>query len=1316
MSQPSEMENQAHVLFHKFLQGKKCTETLNAFRELCTELQLDHTDFQHLYQKLKGSLNYWKAKALWTKLDKRASHSDYGQGQACSGTKCLVLGAGPCGLRTAIELAFLGAKVILIEKRDTFSRNNVLHLWPFTIHDLKTLGAKKFYGKFCSGCLDHISIRQLQLMLLKVALILGIEIHVNVEFKGLIEPPKNQEKKTGWKAELLPANHPVTEFEFDVLVSAGGSNFIPNGFKKKEMRGKLAIGITANFVNRHSSAEAKVEEISGVASLYNQKFFQQLHNETGIDLENIVYYKDDTHYFVMTAKKQSLLKYGVIRQDQRETNALLNTHNMDKKSLLRYAHQAADFCTNHQLPDLEFALNHRGDPDVAMFDFTCMYRSENAALVRERHGHRLLVALVGDCLVEPFWPLGTGIARGFLAALDAAWLVRGWGMGTAPLELLAERESIYQLLSQTKPENTHKKVTLYSIDPFTRYPNLNLNFFKANQVKHLYDVGDTAKMERISLSSEDIHRNDTLGDVEQLLSWCKEQIEGYGNVKVVDLTTSWRNGLALCALLHKFRPNLIDFESLKETNVAENNQLAFDIAEREFGIPPIMTGTEMATATSPDKLSMVMYLTQLKDIFKDSSPEHQTVSKKSITILSAKSALLFLSNLRKTTASRHTSQANQENKAEEEMKQQNNDSNPVAGTETGSSAGGRGDFRSLTCEDGPDASNINQGSAHNTQDSITAPGSSEVCYFCNQRVYVVERFSAEGKFFHRGCFKCHLCKATLRLGGYAFHSGDGQFYCVPHYNSHALGSMQFNKPEDHPSEELDFLDGVQEIESVADRVPGQPTKVVEFPVTDGDADQETKEPIRHEEQREDGMEGNVGEEEGEDGEKDSEEIQPCGKGLQTVVEDNGSPLSGSSIEEIPEPAVGSPAALDLPVLSDEIAGSLSGDSVRLSHPDVTRTLEQTDRTSEEGPGVNRHLTVLPVVRVDQLAPEGSSDHTESKESISLPSQLSLPSSQPQIISEEKSRGDVVVSGNGSQTPRKKLALSSTVKHKLARLHTSSESDTETQEDEMQSEDNSDNRGLSESGGLLVPDSAVFKGSEPEDTEQECQDDSSPVLRATHRSSINEQARKSLVYWNMPCSDIEEDADNGDPEPRPSSQQPIQTQITQEKTPQEKGSAPDASSKPKFRLPSFNVFSRLSRRQKTSKDNERSSVQTAKPDPPTAQTPPSPQRQVSFPRIDDNESGEEDEEEIDLSSDEDTEYITEQPIKAKLTPEEIAERLTTWRLNAYQRRAKEEEIARFAKAQSIQRRLTEIEQMFHELEERGVLLEEEIRMSKGEQSI
>lgn len=53
------------------------------------------------------------------------------------------------------------------------------------------------------------------------------------------------------------------------------------GFRRKEFRGKLAIAITANFVNRNTTAEAKVEEISGVAFIFNQKFFQDLREATG---------------------------------------------------------------------------------------------------------------------------------------------------------------------------------------------------------------------------------------------------------------------------------------------------------------------------------------------------------------------------------------------------------------------------------------------------------------------------------------------------------------------------------------------------------------------------------------------------------------------------------------------------------------------------------------------------------------------------------------------------------------------------------------------------------------------------------------------------------------------------------------------------------------------------------------------------------------------------------------------------------------------------------------------------------------------------
>ncbi|XP_068947334.1 F-actin-monooxygenase MICAL2 isoform X1 [Petaurus breviceps papuanus] len=616
-----EKQSQAGQIFENFVQASTCKGTLQAFNILIRHLQLDPSDHRNFYSKLKSKVTTWKAKALWNKLDKRGTHKEYKRGKSCTNTRCLVVGGGPCGLRTAIELAYLGAKVVVVEKRDTFSRNNVLHLWPFTIHDLRGLGAKKFYGKFCAGSIDHISIRQLQLILFKVALMLGVEIHVNVEFVKVLEPPEDQEnQKIGWRAEILPADHPLSDFEFDVIIGADGRRNTLEGFRRKEFRGKLAIAITANFINRNTTAEAKVEEISGVAFIFNQKFFQDLKEETGIDLENIVYYKDSTHYFVMTAKKQSLLDKGVIVNDYIDTELLLGPENVNQDCLLSYAREAADFATNYQLPSLDFAMNHYGQPDVAMFDFTSMYASENAALVRERRSHQLLVALVGDSLLEPFWPMGTGCARGFLAAFDTAWMVKSWDQGIPPLEILAERESLYRLLPQTTPENISKNFEQYTLDPGTRYPNLNSNCVRPHQVKHLYITTELhhLPLERLGSLRRSVSLSRRESDIRpnKLLTWCQKQTEGYQHVSITDLTTSWRSGLALCALIHRFRPDLINFDSLNEEDAIENNQLAFDIAEREFGIPPMTTGKELASAQEPDKLSLVMYLSKFYELFR----------------------------------------------------------------------------------------------------------------------------------------------------------------------------------------------------------------------------------------------------------------------------------------------------------------------------------------------------------------------------------------------------------------------------------------------------------------------------------------------------------------------------------------------------------------------------------------------------------------------------------------------------------------------------------------------------------------------------
>lgn len=144
-------------LFFKFMDAEDCPEITSTFRDLVKLLGIKTENPREFYSLLKGKLQSWRCKSLWELLDSRANQKEYGKGKICEDTHVLVIGAGPIGLRTAIEVALLGAKVVIVEKRESFGRNNVLHLWPFLLTDFRSLGAKKFYGKFCSGSIDHIS-------------------------------------------------------------------------------------------------------------------------------------------------------------------------------------------------------------------------------------------------------------------------------------------------------------------------------------------------------------------------------------------------------------------------------------------------------------------------------------------------------------------------------------------------------------------------------------------------------------------------------------------------------------------------------------------------------------------------------------------------------------------------------------------------------------------------------------------------------------------------------------------------------------------------------------------------------------------------------------------------------------------------------------------------------------------------------------------------------------------------------------------------------------------------------------------------------
>jgi len=98
----------------------------------------------------------------------------------------------------------------------------------------------------------------------------------------------------------------------------------------------------------------------------------------------------------------------------------------------------------------------------------------------------------------------------------------------------------------------------------------------------------------------------------------------------------------------------------------------------------------------------------------------------------------------------------------------------------------------------------------NSKAAIVLPtqGGSETCHFCGKRVYLMERLSAEGKFFHRGCFRCEYCNTTLRIGAYAF-DRDGKygnkFFCVSHF-----GWTRLSKREEHAGNK--------------ENIPSQPTQ------------------------------------------------------------------------------------------------------------------------------------------------------------------------------------------------------------------------------------------------------------------------------------------------------------------------------------------------------------------------------------------------------------------------------------------------------------------------------------------------------------
>ncbi|XP_037694939.1 EH domain-binding protein 1-like protein 1 isoform X2 [Choloepus didactylus] len=98
---------------------------------------------------------------------------------------------------------------------------------------------------------------------------------------------------------------------------------------------------------------------------------------------------------------------------------------------------------------------------------------------------------------------------------------------------------------------------------------------------------------------------------QSLLEWCQEVTAGYRGVRITNFTTSWRNGLAFCAILHRFYPDKIDYTALDPLNIKQNNKQAFD-GFAALGVSRLLEPADMVLLSVPDKLIVMTYLCQIR--------------------------------------------------------------------------------------------------------------------------------------------------------------------------------------------------------------------------------------------------------------------------------------------------------------------------------------------------------------------------------------------------------------------------------------------------------------------------------------------------------------------------------------------------------------------------------------------------------------------------------------------------------------------------------------------------------------------------------
>ncbi|XP_048052983.1 MICAL-like protein 1 isoform X2 [Megalobrama amblycephala] len=313
-----------------------------------------------------------------------------------------------------------------------------------------------------------------------------------------------------------------------------------------------------------------------------------------------------------------------------------------------------------------------------------------------------------------------------------------------------------------------------------------------------------------------------------LRDWCRDVCEGYSDVQFTDMSSSFTDGLAFCAIIHKHRPELLDFHSLSKHNVYKNMRLAFDVAERELGIPALLDPDELLCEEEPDLLSIVTYVSQLYCVFNGKShdslkncveaePSSTRTQEQTHTPVYARLSPRKRAGPQEPPSPTPRSQDHRpendslKNCVEAEpssTRTQEQTHTPVYArlsprkraepqeppSPTPRSQDHRPDNDSLkNCVEAEPSSTRTQEQTHApfTSDMIRS-SDKRVCSVCHKRVHLIERVLVKGRLYHRACFRCSRCHRALLPISFTVDSETGLLQC----SYHCKAAPEHNRPAD----------------------------------------------------------------------------------------------------------------------------------------------------------------------------------------------------------------------------------------------------------------------------------------------------------------------------------------------------------------------------------------------------------------------------------------------------------------------------------------------------------------------------------------